>query len=129
MGYRSPQLFGNHNPASDGILPLLHGFFVGFSMCSATRKFRHSDYVSVIFYAPLNMHRIVIMLLTHLASPWLYEDIRNHAVFNTLGSGIGRPHARFASIQLSIASCPCRTASSYVLPCVIHPGSSGTVTT
>ena len=35
-----------------------------------------------------------------------------HALAIVCGAGIGRPHARLASIQLSIASCPCFTASS-----------------
>jgi len=60
--------------------------------------------------------------------PLLVSSKKNHTVFNTLGIGIGRPHASIASIQLSIASFPCCTASSRVFPWVLHPGSSGTVT-
>ncbi len=48
---------------------------------------------------------------------------------NCCSGGSGSLFARAAMIQLSIASLPCLTASSYVLPCVIHPGSSGTLTT
>src|SRR6266568_5855326 len=55
-GYRSPQLLGNHNPTSNSILPLLHSFFIGFSMRSTSRKLRHSDNISVVFIAPLNNH-------------------------------------------------------------------------
>ena len=37
---------------------------------------------------------------------------RDHALAMVCGAGMGRPQARLASIQLSIASCPCFTASS-----------------
>jgi hypothetical protein len=37
---------------------------------------------------------------------------RNQAIFNILGGGIGNPNSRLPFIQVTIASCPCRTASS-----------------
>ena len=37
---------------------------------------------------------------------------RNQAIFNILGGGIGNPNSRLPLIQVTIASCPCRTASS-----------------
>jgi hypothetical protein len=42
------------------------------------------------------------------------NDEQNYWITNTLepGAGIVRPEARLASIQLSIASLPCLTASS-----------------
>src|SRR5690348_15961466 len=45
------------------------------------------------------------------------------------GRGTGLPNSLATLRQLSIASNPCLTAFLYVLPCVIHPGSSGTLTT
>ena|GEM_PF-5312452 len=33
-----PQFMGDHYPAIDGVLSLLYGFFVGFTVRSASRK-------------------------------------------------------------------------------------------
>lgn len=62
----SSQLFSNHNPASNSILPLSNSFFVGLSMCHASGKLGYSDYIDTVIFIPLNNHRIVVVLLSHL---------------------------------------------------------------
>ena len=45
------------------------------------------------------------------------------------GLGIGSPNSLAVSIQSRIASCALPSATSWVAPCAIHPGSSGTSAT
>ena len=70
----SSQFMGDHNPTSNCILPSPNSLFIGLPMCFATGKFRHSDDISVIFVTPLYIHGIVVVLLSHLVPPWLYDD-------------------------------------------------------
>ena len=54
-------------PEFNNFLPISDSLFVGVAVRFASWKFGDSDNVCVIRDAPLDYHRIVITLITHLA--------------------------------------------------------------
>jgi hypothetical protein len=55
------------NPQFNNFLSISDSFFISISVRFASWKFGHSDNVRIIWDTPLNYHRIVITLFTHLA--------------------------------------------------------------
>ena len=55
------------NPEFNYFLSIADSFFVGVTVRFAPWQFGHGDNIRVIRDTPLNHHRIVIVLITHLA--------------------------------------------------------------
>ena len=99
----------------------------GVSLCFCTWKFRDTNYIDLVFTIPLNEHRVVEFVhLPHLCSMGFWRmsieywievfairySLLPYAAAKLLGAGMGIPNSFAPIIQVSIASCPCFTASS-----------------
>src|SRR5438132_1400672 len=58
-------LFCHHDPTFDSISPLSYRFFIGASVRFTTRQFWNGYNVCLIFFTPLDNHRIMLVSIAH----------------------------------------------------------------
>src|SRR5260221_5325275 len=76
------------NPTFDCGLALSNRFLIGFAMGAASRKFSYCNNIHLIFFAPLNNHSVMLVLIVHscisICIPKLFFCVSDRLSYDTV---------------------------------------------